>query len=79
MVRPLAFLVRWPYNRIARSLKEEEVWTTEYRSSEEPRASIARWIEEHNHDRPPRRVGNRTPHEAFLAFAVDLKTEPLNL
>ncbi len=37
----------------------------------------ARWIEEHNHDRPHRGVQNRTPHEAFLAFAVDLKNEAL--
>ncbi|MGB7439029.1 MAG: transposase [Candidatus Acidiferrum sp.] len=65
--------------RFHRSLKEEEVWTAEYRSLEEARASIARWIEEYNHDRPHRGVGNRTPHEAFLAFAVDLKTETLNV
>jgi hypothetical protein len=65
--------------RFHRSLKEEEVWTAEYRSLEEARASIARWIEEYNHDRPHRGVGNRTPHEAFLAFAVDLKTEALNV
>jgi putative transposase len=53
--------------RFHRSLKEEEVWTAEYRSLEEARASIARWIEEYNHDRPHRGVGNRSPHEAFLA------------
>ena len=35
--------------RFHRSLKEEEVWTAEYRSLEEGRASIARWIEEYNH------------------------------
>ena len=52
--------------RFHRSLKEEEVWTTEYRSLEEARASIAGWIEEYNHERPHRGVGNRTPHEAFL-------------
>jgi transposase InsO family protein len=57
----------------------KEVWTAEYRSLEEARASIARWIEEYNHDRPHRGVGNRAPHEAFLAFAVDLKTETLNV
>ena len=51
--------------RFHRSLKEEEVWTAEYRSLEEARASVARWIEEYNHDRPHRGVGNRTPHEAF--------------
>jgi Integrase core domain len=56
--------------RFHRSLKEEEVWAAEYRSLEEARASIARWIEEYIHDRPRRGVENRTPHEAFLAFAV---------
>jgi transposase InsO family protein len=61
--------------RFHRSLKEEEVWTAEYRSLEGARASIGRWIEEYNHDRPHRGVGNRTPHEAFLAFAAVLKRE----
>jgi transposase InsO family protein len=44
---------------------------------EEARASIACWIEEYNHDRPHRGVQNRTPHEAFLAFATDLISETL--
>ena len=35
--------------RFHRSLKEEEVWTAEYRSLEEARASIARWIEEYKY------------------------------
>ena len=65
--------------RFHRSLKEEEVWTAEYRSLEEARASIARWIEEYNHDRPPCGVQNRTPHEAFLAFAGVLKNETLTV
>jgi len=65
--------------RFHRSLKEEEVWTAEYRSLEEARTSIARWIQEYNHDRPHRGVGNRTPYEAFLAFAVDLNSESLNV
>jgi len=65
--------------RFHRSLKEEEVCTAEYRSLEEARASIARWIEEYNHDRPHRGVQNRTPHEAFLAFATDLNSETLNV
>jgi putative transposase len=59
--------------------KEEEVWTAEYRSLEEARASIARWIKEYNHDRPHRGVGNNTPHEAFLAFANVLKNEALTV
>src|SRR5271170_5923233 len=65
--------------RFHRSLKEEEVWTSEYRSLDGARASIARWIQEYNHDRPHRGVGNRTPYEAFLAFAVDLKNQALNV
>jgi transposase InsO family protein len=65
--------------RFHRSLKEEEVWTAEYRSMEEARTGIARWIKEYNHDRPHRGVGNRTPHEAFLSFAVDLKNEALTV
>ena len=65
--------------RFHRSLKEEEVWTTEYRSLAEARGSIARWIEEYNHDRPHRGVQNRTPHEAFSAFAVRTKNEALSV
>ena len=51
----------------------------EYRSLEEARASITRWIAEYNHDRPHRGVQNRTPHEAFLAFAGVLKNEALTV
>ena len=65
--------------RFHRSLKEEEVWTAEYRSVEEARGSIARWIEEYNHDRPHRGVQNRTPREAFSAFAAVLKNEALTV
>jgi putative transposase len=65
--------------RFHRSLKEEEVWTAEYRSVDEARASIGRWIEEYNHDRPHRGIRNRTPHEAFLAFAGVLKNEALTV
>jgi len=65
--------------RFHRSLKEEEVWTAEYRNVHEARASIARWIQEYNHDRPHRGVGNRTPHEAFLSFATVLKNQALTV
>jgi putative transposase len=65
--------------RFHRSLKEEEVWTAEYRSLEEARNGIARWIEEYNHDRPHRGVHNQTPHEAFLAFATVLTNEALTV
>jgi transposase InsO family protein len=60
-------------------LKEEEVWTAEYRSLEEARAASARWIEEYNHDRPHCGAGNRTPHEVFLSFAIDLENEALTV
>jgi len=65
--------------RFHRSLKEEEVWTTEYRNVEEAQGSIARWIEEYHHDRPHYGVGNRTPNEAFLSFAVLTKNEALTV
>jgi putative transposase len=65
--------------RFHRSLKEEEVWTTEYRNLQEARSSIARWIKEYNHDRPHFGVGNRTPNEAFLSFAVLTKNEALTV
>jgi putative transposase len=65
--------------RFHRSLKEEEVWTAEYRTVEEARTSIARWIEEYNHDRPHRGVRNHTPHEAFLAFKAVLNSEALTV
>jgi transposase InsO family protein len=65
--------------RFHRSLKEEEAWTAEYRNLEGARDSIAGWIAEHNHERPHCGVQNRTPQEAFLAFAVDLKNEALTV
>jgi len=65
--------------RFHRSLKEEEVWTTEYRNLQEARGSIARWIEEYNHERPHYGVGNRTPNEVFLSFAVLTKNEALTV
>jgi len=63
--------------RFHRGLKEEEVWTAEYRIVAEARESIARWLQQYNHDPPHRGAKNRTPHEAFLSFAVDLKNEAL--
>jgi putative transposase len=62
-----------------RSLKDEKVWTAEYRTLDEAQTSIARWIEAYNHDRPHRGVGNRTPREAFWRVAVDLRPEALNV
>jgi len=65
--------------RFHRSLKEEEVWVSEYRSLEEARASIERYLWEYNHDRPHQSLGDRTPREAFVGFASDLKTEALSV
>jgi len=65
--------------RFHRSLKEEEVWTAEYRSLHEARENIGRYLEEYNHDRPHRGVGNRTPYEAFLAFTGVLNPEALTV
>jgi len=65
--------------RFHRSLKEEEVWTAEYRSLEEAQTNIGRWIDEYNHDRPHRGVQNRTPHEAFAAFRSVLNSEALTV
>ena len=63
--------------RFHRSLKEEEVWVHEYRSMEEARTSIGKWIAEYNHDRPHQSLRNRTPHEAFLAWqAIQLSEAP---
>jgi putative transposase len=65
--------------RFHRSLKEEEVWTAEYRSLEEARTSITGWIEEYNHDRPHQSLKDRTPREAFAAFTGVLKNEALTV
>jgi len=48
-----------------------------YLNLDEARTSIDCWIEQYNHDRPHRGVGNRTPREAFLAFQGVLKNEAL--
>jgi hypothetical protein len=42
--------------RFHRSLKEEEVWVSEYRSLIEARENISRYLEEYDHDRPHRGV-----------------------
>ncbi|MCI0411138.1 MAG: IS3 family transposase [Acidobacteria bacterium] len=65
--------------RFHRSLKEEEVWVSEYRTLEEARASIQRYLWEYNHDRPHSSLGDRTPREAFVGFACDLKIEALTV
>lgn len=56
--------------RFHRSLKEEEVWTAEYRSLEEARASIARWIEEYHHDRPHPRSPKSHAARGLLGFCT---------
>jgi hypothetical protein len=44
-------------------LKEEEVWTAEYRTVDETRTSILVGLRNH---RPHRGVANRAPHEVYL-------------
>jgi putative transposase len=65
--------------RFHRSLKEEKVWTAEYRSLDEARRNIVRWIEEYIHHRPHHGVENCTPQEAFLAFTGVLNPEALTV
>ena len=56
--------------RFHRSLKEEEVWIHEYQNFAEAQASIAHWMGEYNHRRPHQGIKNRTPYQAFSAFAA---------
>ena len=65
--------------RFHRSLKEEEVWVSEYQSLEEARSSIGRYFWEYNHDRPHRGLRDRTPREAFVSFESDLRIEALSV
>ncbi len=65
--------------RFHRSLKEEEVWVSEYQSLEEARSSIGRYLWEYNHDRPHRGLRDRTPREAFVSFESDLRIEALGV
>jgi transposase InsO family protein len=65
--------------RFHRSLKEEEVWLNEYQNFDQAKGSIARWIEEYNHDRPHRGLRGRTPHESraqFLAHSLTSNMAP---
>ncbi len=57
--------------RFHRSLKEEEVWLNEYQNFDQALRSIARWIEEYNHDRPHRGLHGQTPHEVRARFALN--------
>jgi hypothetical protein len=47
----------------SRSVKEEEVWLNEYQNFDQATLSIARRIEEYNHDCQQRGLYERTPHE----------------
>ena len=58
--------------RFHRSLKEEEVWLNEYQNFQQAELSIARWIEEYNHDRPHRGLHGQTPHDTRARFALTL-------
>jgi transposase InsO family protein len=65
--------------RFHRSLKEEELWSSEYRNLMAARKNINRYLDKYNQDRPHRGVGNRTPKEAFASFAVLTKNEALTV
>jgi putative transposase len=48
-----------------RTLKEEEVWPNEYRSLEEARVSIGRYIHFYNYKRIHSSIGYLTPMEVY--------------
>jgi putative transposase len=60
------------HREVSSQLKEEEVWLNEYQNFAQVERSIARWIEEYNHDRPHRGLHGRTPHDARARFALTL-------
>jgi putative transposase len=59
--------------RFHHSLKEEEVWTAEYRTLEEARASIARWIEEVQSRPASSRRRKSHPARGLLGFLRSTK------
>ncbi len=61
--------------RFHRSLKDEEIWVSEYQSLEKARTCIERYIWEYNHDRRYPSLGDRTPREARMGFESDLRIE----
>ncbi len=65
--------------RFHRSLKEEEIWISEYQSPEKARTCIERYIWEYNHDRRYRSLGDRTPRDALVGFESDLRIEALSV
>ena len=65
--------------RFHHSLKEEEVWVSEYQGLEDALQCIERYLWEYNHDRPHRSLGDPTPRETFVGFGSDLKTEALTV
>jgi transposase InsO family protein len=62
----------WPRQRGPPASKEEEVWLNEYQNFDQAQLSVARWIEEYNHDRPHRGLHGRTPRDARARFAQTL-------
>ena len=57
-------------DRFIRSLKEECVWQHSFESIDDARASIARWIEWYNTDRPHQALGYKTPDQHHAALAA---------
>ncbi len=64
--------------RFHRSLKEDEIWMTEYQSLAEAWDCGASGIENHN-DWPHRRIQNRTLREAFFTPTGVSKNEALTV
>ena len=56
--------------RFIRSIKEECVWQHSFESIDGARASIAKWIEWYNADRPHQALGYKTPDERHAALAA---------
>ena len=69
----------WPRQRGPPASKEEEVWLNEYQNFDQAQLSVARWIEEYNHDRPHRGLHGRTPRDARARFAQTLTSNTPHL
>lgn len=51
--------------RFWRSLKQEEVYLTEYQTLQEAKTGIGRYMMQYNHQRPHQALNNRTPASVY--------------
>ena len=58
--------------RLWRSVKYEEVYLKAYESLPEARASLAKYFDFYNHERPHQALDRRTPWEAYTTASWDL-------